>query len=197
MRILKSHKLRFLVLLTLITALVFVWVVGVQSEGEMGLLTNKVVGGNISGVQWVDMSGVANSTLTVCRWCMPESPIVYNFGTLAQGGTGETGLDYFTVTNYGEGAIDISIRCTDMTGVGVDWDLSDTAVAGVDTYGLYAGVSGDAYNIVVRETAPYNNLVAGLAASTDQEWGLRILVPTTMSDFNAKSGNITLTASVS
>ena len=195
-KIVKSDKFKFLVLFSLVVTLSFIWTVGIRGEGHKGLLTDVVVGCNISSIQAVSMAGVANSTLDICRWCMPDDPDTYNFGNLAPGGIGETGLAYFTVENYGEGAIDVSIRATDMTGVGTDWDLSDTATAGADTYGLYAGVSGDAYNIVVRETSPYNNLIAGLATSGSQDWGLQIQAPTSMSDFNAKSGNVTLTASI-
>ena len=186
-----------LIVLVLVIALSAITSTYVGGEGVIGLLTTKSVGGNASSVQAVSMQGVPNSWIYICRWCMPNAPATYNFGTLNQGSTAETGLAHFTVQNYGEGAIDVSISCTDMTGVGTDWTMSDTATAGVDTVGLMAGLSGDDYNIIVKKSSPYNNLVAGLPAAGSQDWGLEIYAPTTVSDWNDKSGNVTLTASVS
>lgn len=195
-RIRRTRKL--LLLPALVLMLVVIVTSSTYGAGYMGLLTEEVVGnGSVTSVQIVSMSGVADSLLYVCRYCMPNAPAVYNFGTLNQGQVSNTGLSHFTVQNYGEEAIDIAIRGTDATGTGTDWTLSDTATAGADTYGLVAGLSGDDYNIVVKKTSPYNNLVTGLAAGGSQDWGIEIYAPTSYSDWNAKTGNITLTASIS
>jgi hypothetical protein len=186
-----------LLVLILVIAISAITSMQVGGEGVIGLLSTKSVAGNVSSMQAVSMQGVANSWIYVCRWCMPNAPVSYNFGTLNQGDTAVTGLAHFTVQNYGVGAIDVAISAEDMTGVGTDWTLSDTATAGADTYGLKAGLSGDDYNIIVKKSSPYNNLVAGLAAAGSQDWGLKIYAPTTFSDWNDKFGNVTLTASIS
>jgi len=194
----KLKSLRpLLIVLVLVIALSAITSMQVSGEGVIGLLSTKSVIGNVSSQQAVSMQGVPNSWIYICRWCMPNAPVSYNFGTLNQGSTAVTGLAHFTVQNYGEGAIDVSISAVDMTGVGTDWTLSDTAIAGVDTYGLKAGLSGDDYNIIVKKNSPYNTLVTGLPAAGSQDWGLKIWAPTTFSDWNDKFGNVTLTASIS
>ncbi len=104
-----------------------------------------------------------------------------------------TGLTYFTITNNSGGAVTITIGGTDMTGGGYTWDLADDGSPGDMIYGLYAGLDGGAYTIVVKESAPYNTLKAGLADSGTQDFGLKIYTPTNFDDGNSKSGTITLT----
>jgi len=181
----------------LVAVITLVVASSVYSDGEIGLLTQEVVGGSVSSQQVVSVSGVTDSYLLICRYCIPNAPPTYNFGTLNQGQIAVTGLSQFTVNNYGEQPIDISIRGTDATGTGTDWTLSDTATAGADTYGMLAGLSGDDYNIIVKKTSPYNDLVSNLAAGGSQDYGVEIYAPTSFSDWNTKVGNITLTASLS
>lgn len=105
-----------------------------------------------------------------------------------------TGLTYFTVTNNNSGgAIDITISGSDMTGGGYTWDLADNGSPGDMIYGLYAGLSGGDYTIIVKESAPYNTLVSSLANNDAQDFGLKIYTPTNFDDGNDKSGGITLT----
>lgn len=105
-----------------------------------------------------------------------------------------TGLTYFTITNNSGGDVTITIGGTDMAGGGYTWDLSDDGSNGDMVYGMYAGLSGGSYNIVVKEDTPYNTLVSGLADEGTQDFGLSIYTPTVFDDGNAKSGAITLTA---
>lgn len=107
--------------------------------------------------------------------------------------TYNTGLTYFTITNNSGGAVDITIHGTDMTGGGFTWTLSDTATAGDMIYGMKAGLSGTSYNITVKKNAVYNTLVAGLADSGTQDFGLELYTPTVFDDPNVKSGTIVLT----
>jgi len=83
-----------------------------------------------------------------------------------------------------------------MTGGGYTWDLSDDGSAGDMIYGLYAGLDDedDTYDVVVKETGPYNTLVSGLVDEGTQDFGMKIYVPTNFDDGNSKSGTITLTA---
>ena len=107
-----------------------------------------------------------------------------------------TGLDYFAVTNSSGGAVTITIQGEDLIGDGDDWTLSDTATAGNMTYGLKAGLNGDDYNIIVKKTegGGYNTLVANLADSGSQKWGLEMYTPTVYTNGNDKTGVVTITA---
>jgi hypothetical protein len=106
-----------------------------------------------------------------------------------------TGLTYFNVTNNSASAVNVTIGGTDLTG-GTTWTLSDNATAGTSIAGLKAGLSdGDgSYNVIVKQTAPFNTLKSGLGAGASQQWGFQLLAPTNYTDATQKTGTITLTA---
>ncbi len=141
-------------------------------------------------------SGLASGTQseTVVSMVSISNPLaLYAFGAVAVNATRNSGLTYFTVTNSGSAAVNITISGTDMTG-GTAWTLSDTATPGANTVGLKAGLEGGSYATVIRKNPVYNMLVSSLGAGNTQRWGLQLLAPTSFSDGNAKSGTITLTA---
>lgn len=165
--------------------------------GMDGLLTHVTVQRSVDDtLLWVSRSGVSDSLLWVCRYCIPTSPTSYDFGFIEENGYSASGLDYFTVTNYGEEPIDIAVRGTDLAG-DVTWTLSDDGNNGAGVYALEAGLDGGAYDIVVKKTSPYNDLVSSLGAGSAQSWGLQMQAPTTIEDKSAKAGAVTLTASIS
>jgi hypothetical protein len=94
-------------------------------------------------------------------------------------------------------AVDITIQGTDLTGGDDTWTLSDTATPGADTYGLKAGLEGGDYTIIVKKSATYNTLKSNLASSATQKWGLKIWMPTSVTDYDAQemTGTVTLVAS--
>lgn len=165
------------------------------AEGAPGFLTQKTVAGNTSALVSV-RSATDPNWYFVDRQGTPTSPASYNFGTVLQSGTYSSGLTYFTFYNYGENAIDVTIRATNMTGATTTWTLNDTATVGSDQYGLKAGLSGGDYTVTVKLTSPYNTLISGLAAAGTQQWGLQLYAPTVMSAFEAMAGNVTLTISL-
>ena len=122
-----------------------------------------------------------------------DSPLSYDFGALAESATKATGLDYFTITNKSSFAVNITISGTDMSG-GNAWDLADDGNIGNMTYALKAGLDGGSYNIIVRETAPFNTLKSNLASGTTQKWGMTLYAPSTFTDGVAKTGTVTITA---
>lgn len=126
-----------------------------------------------------------------------NGPNSYAFGLLSENSSYQTGLTYFTVTNNSADPVNITIGGSDMTN-GVTWTLSDTATPEADTYGLRAGLEGDAsYTIIVKKNASYNTLVSNLPSLGTQRWGLELISPTIFSDSIQKSGTITLTATQS
>jgi len=119
---------------------------------------------------------------------------VNNGDPVSEGSNYATGLTYFTITNNSGGSVTITIGGTDMTGGGYTWDLSDDGSAGDMVYGMYAGLSGGDYTIVVKESEPYNTLKSGLADDATQDFGLKIYIPTSFDDGNPKTGTVTLIA---
>lgn len=96
------------------------------------------------------------------------------------------GLDWARLTNNGGEAVDVTVAGRSMKDSANDdtWTLSNTATAGADTFGMYAGKSGDDYNIVIKNVGEtLNQLVDELAASGTQDFGLEFHAPTSMSTF--------------
>ncbi len=149
----------------------------------------RAIAYNSEGYGWGDeVSFTTDPTLDVST-----SPSNYDAGTQELSSTIETGLDYFTITNSSDCTVDVTIGGSDFTGTGTDWTLSDTATPGSDTAGLKAGLSGGDYTIVVKKSTPYNTLKSGLAASATQDFGLKIYMPTEVSDNNEKTSTVTIT----
>jgi len=122
-----------------------------------------------------------------------NTPTSYPFGTVAESSTTSTGLTHFTVTNNSAFNVNISISAGNMTG-GVTWTLSDTATPGTNIYGLKAGTAA-VYDTIV--TSGGVSFITNLAASGGtQTWGLQLLAPDTFTDGGAKTGTVTLTATV-
>ena len=130
-----------------------------------------------------------------------NTPGSNNFGILQVNTTANTAINYFTIENTGNCAVDVVIYGTDVTGGDDTWTLSDTATPGENIYGLYAGLddADDLFDVIVKKTATYNTLVSGLAELATQDWGLKIYMPTSLSGYDAQqmTGTITLVASAS
>jgi len=126
-----------------------------------------------------------------------STPDSYDFGTLEVNTTGATGLTHFTITNTGNVAVDITIQGTDLTGGDDTWTLSNTAEAAANTYGLKVGLEGGDYTVIVKKSATYNVLKSNLAVDATQKWGLKIWMPTSVTDYDGQTmtGTVTLVAS--
>jgi len=151
-------------------------------------------GVNTAGTSWATTKNFttgsacsANVTTTPATWSV-------NGGVAIVVNTNYTsGLTYFNSTNNSGGAVTITIYGTDMTG-GNSWDLADDGQADSMTYGLYAGLSGGDYTIIVKEqgSTPYNTLKASLANGASQLWGLKLWAPTVYTDGSSKTSYVTL-----
>lgn len=121
-------------------------------------------------------------------------------GTLVADEVAQSGLAYFDVTNDGSESVDITIHGHDMTGGAVTWTLADDGNNGDGIIGMYAGLDGDAYNIIVKKSAAYNTLKAGLASSATQKFGLQLEAPSATVGNEAMtmaSSGVILTATLS
>lgn len=124
-----------------------------------------------------------------------NAPGTYGFGTVAVGGTANTSINYFTITNTGSVAVDVTIQGTDATGGDDTWTLSDTATPGENIYGLKAGLDDgdDSFDVVVKKNTPYNTLVSNLAEDATQDWGLKLWMPTSLSGYDNQQMTATIT----
>ena len=145
----------------------------------------------VSGTVYSDSYGQDYDTTLVLSISL--SPGSYGWGIVGASETPVTGLDYFTITNTGGVAVDITIHGHDMTGSGTTWTLSDTATPGDGICGYLAGLEGGSYNIIVKKNTTYNTLKSNLAASGTQKFGLELLSPTANLGSVQVTGTITLT----
>ncbi len=98
---------------------------------------------------------------------------------------------YFTVTNNGSSAVNISIRATNFTG-GVGWTLV-TGVPGLNEARLTVWEDGDGEGDGINLTTSDSGFISNLAGTSSKKWELR-LTTGTFSDGVGKSSTITLTA---
>jgi hypothetical protein len=128
-----------------------------------------------------------------------NSPSSWAIGVIPINTSSNTTINYFTINNTGNCAVDITIQGTNLTGGDDTWVLSGTATPGENIYGLYAGKddADDLFDVVVNTTA--NLFVSSLAEDATQAWGLNLTMPTSLNGYDAQqmSGTVTLVASAS
>jgi hypothetical protein len=139
----------------------------------------------------------ASAYFTTCG--ITNIPSSNDFGILAVGTTGSTAINYFTIQNTGNCTVDVTIQGTNLVGGDDTWTLSGTATPDENIYGLYAGLDdgSPAFDVVVNATA--NAFISDLAEDATQGWGLKLYMPTSVTNYDAQqmSGTITLVASAS
>jgi hypothetical protein len=150
---------------------------------------------NSAGDDWAD----STEPLTTLDVDIENTPESYDFGMLVVGTSSATAIDHFTVTNIGDGAVDITIHATDFTGGDDTWDLADTGEEGIgdNIYALYAGLDDDddEFDVIVRESLPYNTLTgeSGLGGDESQDWGLKLYMPTAVTGYDGQEMEATVT----
>ena len=79
------------------------------------------------------------------------------------------------------------------------WTLAADATPAANTYGLKAGLEGGDYTVIVKKTEAYNTLKTNLAPAATQKWGLKLWMPTSVTNYDGQemSGTVTLVASAS
>jgi hypothetical protein len=129
--------------------------------------------------------------------CIANSPALFHFGAVAGGGTADTTQAYFTVVNTSSIPTNVSLGAVtaNWTG-GTQWLHDDTGAGNApDTAGLMSSNNTGAYNIAVHNVTP-QNIYAGLPASTNFTWELKLFAPSTFADGTLKSMTVRLTAVV-
>ena len=112
---------------------------------------------------------------------------------MSAGGLSATGIGSFRLTNNSNIPIDVTIAGTDLRGTGEnDWVLADEPEE--DSYALDAGLS-DADNLYdIPVTKIPSTLVEDLGATSNQDFGLVLSAPTSISDADVKSGDVIISA---
>jgi len=147
---------------------------------------------NFNGDSWLSWGSQEAITPTIAN-----TPDNYGFGILEANTTGNTAIGYFTLNNTGTCAVDVTIQGTDLTGGDDTWTLSGTATPSENIYGLYAGLDDDDDNFDVVVNATANAFVSDLAEDDSQGWGMKLYMPTSVTNYDAQqmSGTVTLIAS--
>lgn len=174
--------------------------------GFLGLLDELRFSKTLRSTAWTKATYYSNND-DLLDWGSEETsspeitntPGSNNFGILEVNTTSSTDINYFTIENTGGCAVDVVIYGTDATGGDDTWTLSDTATPGENIYGLYAGLDDDddEFDVIVRKNETYNTLLSDLAEDATQDWGLQLIMPSSLSgyDCNNMTATVTLVAS--
>lgn len=142
----------------------------------------------------------ANITITVTPGIIGISinATTYNYGYLSVGTTANTSAAWFGITNSSTVITNHSIGVVNATWTGgaTAWTHSNTATAGADTVGLVANAAG-VYGVgdVIVKSSALNNIKTNLAATTNYEFGMGILMPTSSTVADQKTNVVQITVS--
>ena len=119
-----------------------------------------------------------------------------DYGVVSASSTPYTDTSQVGITNTSTVQTDQTISVTTSTWAGgVTWTHSDTATAGADTAGLEAnrGGSWESGDIIVKNTSP-NYIYENCPATTDYDYGLQLIAPTSFGDGVEKSITVRVSA---
>lgn len=123
----------------------------------------------------------------------------YDFATVAASSTTNTSTEYVGITNTSTVETDqtIAVTTANWSG-GVEWTHSDTATAGADTAGLVSerGGTWGAAEVIVKYATP-NYIYEDCPATTDYDYGLSLVAPSSFGDGVEKEIIVRVTAAAS
>jgi hypothetical protein len=129
-------------------------------------------------------------TATPSGIAIADNATSYDFGTVETSSTTNTTTTYVLITNTSSIQTDITIATTteNWTG-GTEWVQSDTATPGADTAGMNANRGGTwgTGEIIVESPGTPQYIYENCPATTNFEYGLSLLAPTSYSDYTQKS----------
>ena len=120
-----------------------------------------------------------------------------DYGVVSASSTPYTDTSQVGITNTSTVQTDQTIAVTAETWAGgVTWAHSETATAGADTAGLEAnrGGSWESGDIIVKYASP-NYIYENCPATTDYDYGLQLIAPTSFGDGVEKSITVRVSAS--
>lgn len=121
-----------------------------------------------------------------------NSPNSFDFLTVAAGVDENTGTDYFTITNTSTVATDIDIRAV----TGFSGTSSWTYGASAEDQGKFAASAGTGlYTVDIAAVDTDYELIDNLAATTDDDWELKLIAPSSFTHGYEQTIVIRLTVS--
>lgn len=165
------------------------------------VLICPVVGGLVLAGE-VQAVTTANVTILITPGAIgiTDNVTSIDFGTVVTSGEVYVDESYIGITNASTVETDITIGTTNetMTGTGTPWTIAADGNAGADTVGLLANRGGtwSSGDIVIKYASP-NYIYEDCPALTDFDYGIKIKLPTSVSDTNQKGNEVVITASAS
>jgi hypothetical protein len=144
----------------------------------------------------------ADVTITVTPGAIGISDNVtsIDFGTVITSGTAQTDTAWVGITNTSTVETDHTIAVTGNTWTGgaTAWTHSDTATAGADTVGLKSNRGGTwgVSDVIVKYATP-NYIYENCPATTNYDYGLQILLPTSTTVNDQKTNTVRVTVAAS
>ena len=129
-------------------------------------------------------------TATGAYMAITLSASSYDFGTLTGGATASTKQGNFSVNSTSSITIDVLVQAATWTSGGTAWTYGASAY---NTAQLYCSNDSATFSTTIS-TGSTSNLTDGLAASSGEEFELRIIAPTDFADSNQNTCNLTFTA---
>lgn len=122
-----------------------------------------------------------------------NAPSTFDFLTVAAGVDENTGTDYFTITNSSTVPTDIDIQAlTGWEGGANDWAYG---ASGENTGKLAASAGTGLYDLDIALVDTDYELIDNLAATTNDDWELELVAPSSFTYGNAQQITVRLTAS--
>ncbi|MBA7635474.1 hypothetical protein ES703_43078 [subsurface metagenome] len=146
----------------------------------------------VSGVL-ADTSQDVTVTATPSYVSISNSPIDFDFGTVAAGVDEDTGTGHFTITNGSTVTIDITIVCNGWSGGTTPWTYGPAAA---DTGELKASDGDGTYDVTVDDTTPAA-LASSVSAGAPVSWELELDAPISFSHGAEQTTTVTLSAAPS
>ena len=135
-------------------------------------------------------------TFTPQSIAIADNQASYDFGTQDASATPYTATDWCTITNTSNIQTDITIAVTGNTWTGGNaYTHSDTCTPGADTVGLSSNRGGTwgVGDVIVKYASP-NYIYENCPATTDFDYGLKLYVPTSFSDYVEKTNTVRVSA---
>lgn len=131
-------------------------------------------------------------TATPSGIAISDNCAAYDFGTVATSSTTNSSTNYIGITNTSSIQTDITIAVTtaNWTG-GTEWIHDNTATAGADTAGMNSNRGGTwgTGEVIVESSdgGTPNYIYENCPATTNFDYGISLLAPTSFSDYTQKS----------
>jgi hypothetical protein len=135
-------------------------------------------------------------TATPSYLSIGATPGSYNFGAVDTSTNYSTTNGYFTVGNNSSVTCNVTIGVTSANWSGGDgWGHSETATAGDSIAGLVSSNNTGAFNVIVKQAAPHNQIYPNLPATPQTfTFELKLVAPTSFTDGTQKTQTVRLTA---